>query len=151
LALAASKKPDLIIDYATLTGTCVSALTTRYSGVFSNRSGAVRDLLSASAQSGERVWPFPLDADFDEPLVSDTADVKQCVIEGAGDHIFAAKFLQRFIPSEIAWIHIDLSAGQHKGGLGAIPTQVTGFGVAYTLALLAGDDPASLAAGWPAE
>jgi leucyl aminopeptidase len=151
LALAASKKPDLIIDYATLTGTCVSALTTRYSGVFSNRSGAVRDLLSAGAQSGERVWPFPLDADFDEPLSSDTADVKQCVIEGAGDHIFAAKFLQRFIPSEIAWIHIDLSAGQHKGGLGAIPTQVTGFGVAYTLALLAGDDPASLAAGWPAE
>jgi leucyl aminopeptidase len=150
LALAADRKPDLIIDYATLTGTCVAALTTRYSGIFSNRATAVRDLLGASEASGERVWPFPLDGDFDDPLKSDTADVKQCAVEGAGDHIFATRFLKRFVPDEIAWIHIDLSAGQHKGGLGAIPTDITGFGVAYTLALLAGDDPRALAASWQA-
>jgi len=148
LALAAREKPDLIIDFATLTGTCVAALTTRYSGVFSNRAGAVRDLLDASSRSGERVWPFPLDADFDEPLKSDTADVKQCAVEGAGDHIFAARFLKRFVPDEIAWLHMDLSAGQHKGGLGPIATDITGFGVAYTLALLDGDDPSRLASGW---
>jgi leucyl aminopeptidase len=148
LALAARAKPELIIDYATLTGTCVSALTTRYSGVFSNRAGAARDLLAAGGASGERVWPFPLDADFDEPLRSDTADVKQCAIEGSGDHIIAARFLQRFVPQEIAWIHMDLSAGIHKGGLGAIPSDITGFGVAYTVALLSGDDPSTLAAGW---
>lgn len=149
LALAAATKPALMIDYATLTGTCVSAITTRYSGVFSNRAGAVRDLLTASAVSGERVWPFPLDDDFDEPLKSETADIKQCAIEGAGDHIFATRFLKRFVPDDIAWVHMDLSAGQHSGGLGAIPTEITGFGVFYSLELLAGDNPKSLAASWP--
>lgn len=148
LALAADKKPALILDYATLTGTCVSALTTRYSGVFTNRPASITSLVSAGAESGERVWPFPLDVDFDDPLKSEVADVKQCAIEGSGDHIFAARFLKRFVPDDIAWIHVDLSAGQHKGGLGAIPTEITGFGVAFTLELLAGDDPAALAASW---
>jgi leucyl aminopeptidase len=148
LALSAREKPALIIDYATLTGTCIAALTTRYSGIFSNRAGAVKNLLAAAMASGERVWPFPLDDDFDEPLKSEIADVKQCVVEGAGDHIFAARFLKRFVPDDIAWVHLDLSAGQHKGGLGAVPTDITGFGVAYTLGLLAGNDPAALAASW---
>ena len=151
LALAADAKPGLIIDYATLTGTCVSALSTRYSGVFSNRAGAVRDLLGASDNSGERVWPFPLDEDFDEPLQSSVADIKQCSPEGAADHIMATRFLKRFVPDSIPWIHMDMSAGQHKGGLGAIATEVTGFGVAWTLALLSGRDPAELGASWPVE
>jgi leucyl aminopeptidase len=146
--IAAELQPALIIDYATLTGACVAALTTRYSGIFSNRGGAVRDLLAAGMTSGERVWPFPLDDDYDEPLKSEVADVKQCAIEGGGDHIFATRFLKRFVPDSIAWIHIDLSAGQHKGGLGAIPTDISGFGVAYTLCLLGDRNPAELAQSW---
>lgn len=148
LALAAAESPALIIDYATLTGACVGALTTRYSGVFSNRAGSARSLLGAGMTSGERIWPFPLDDDFDDPLKSEVADVKQCAVEGSGDHIFAARFLKRFVPDRIAWVHMDLSAGQHKGGLGAIPTEITGFGVAYTLELLADQDPSALVAGW---
>jgi len=148
LALAADKKPALIIDYATLTGACISALTTRYSGIFSNRAGSVRSLLAAGMASGERIWPFPLDDDFDEPLKSTIADVKQCAVEGAGDHIFATRFLKRFVPDDVAWVHVDLSAGQNKGGLGAIPTDITGFGVNYTLELLADSDPEALAASW---
>lgn len=148
LTLAAEPAPALIIDYATLTGACVAALTTRYSGVFSNRPGAVRALLAAGVDSGERVWPFPLDDDYDEPLKSEVADVKQCVIEGGGDHIYATRFLKRFVPDSIAWIHVDLSAGMHKGGLGAIPSDVSGFGVAYTLRLLADRNPAELAKSW---
>jgi leucyl aminopeptidase len=148
LALAAAESPALIIDYATLTGACVGALTTRYSGVFSNRAGSARSLLGAGVTSGERIWPFPLDDDFDDPLKSEVADVKQCAVEGSGDHIFAARFLKRFVPEKIAWVHMDLSAGQHKGGLGAIPTDITGFGVAYTLELLADQEPSALAAAW---
>lgn len=148
LTLAAREKPALIVDYATLTGACVSALTTRYSGVFSNRAASARDLLGAGMTSGERVWPFPLDDDYDEPLKSDIADVKQCAIEGGGDHIFATRFLKRFVPDDIAWVHVDLSSGQHKGGLGAIPTDITGFGVAFTLELLRDGDPAAVAARW---
>lgn len=136
LALAAREQPNLIVDYATLTGACVTALTERYSGVFSNRASAHAALLAAGVASGERVWPFPLDDDFDELIKSDIADVKQCAVESAGDHIAAARFLNRFVPSELPWVHVDLSAAQHKGGLAHVPTDITGFGVRYTLELL---------------
>src|SRR5690606_14438120 len=117
LALAADEQPALIIDFATLTGSCVSALTERYAGVFSNRFAANELARAAGAASGERVWPFPFDADFDEALQSDVADVKQCAVDSQGDHILAARFLSRFVPSEIPWLHVDLSSSQHKGGL----------------------------------
>jgi leucyl aminopeptidase len=136
LALAAREMPALIIDYATLTGSCVMALTERYSGAFSNRGAANALVLEAGAASGERVWPFPMDEDYDELLKSDVADVKQCSAENAGDHILGARFLSRFVPKSIPWIHLDLSAGQHKGGLAHIPTDITGFGVRFTLELL---------------
>ncbi len=147
LALAARDGPDLIIDYATLTGTCVTALTERYSGVFSNREGANAVVTQAGRDSGERVWPFPMDTDFDESLNSDVADVKQCSPEGQGDHILAARFLNRFVPDSVPWIHVDLSAGSRKGGLAHVPSQITGFGVRLTLELVRrqADTPAGLA------
>ena len=136
LALAAREKPALIIDYATLTGACVVALSTRYSGVFGNRDDLLATLTEAGKHSGERVWPFPMDADFDEALKSDIADIKQCTLDSEADHILAARFLNRFVPEHIAWLHVDLSAGNHKGGLAHIPSDVTGFGVALTLQAL---------------
>jgi leucyl aminopeptidase len=145
LALASRDEPEIIVDYATLTGACVNALTERYSGVFSNRGAANELLTGAGAASGERVWPFPMDEDFDDALKSEIADVKQCSTESAGDHILAARFLNRFVPAAIPWVHLDLSAGQHKGGLGYVPTEITGFGVRLTLELLRGTDPAALA------
>jgi leucyl aminopeptidase len=150
LALASREKPDLIVDYATLTGTCIVALTERYSGVFTNRAAANGDLLQVGARSGERVWPFPMDDDFDEMIKSDVADVKQCSAETEGDHIVAARFLQRFVPNEIPWVHVDLSAGSHKGGLAHVPSEITGFGVGFTLELLRGTTPAELAKRWAA-
>ena len=136
LALAAREKPSVMIDYATLTGACVAALTERYSGVFSNRTAANALLHDAGAASGERVWPFPMDEDYDEVLKSDVADIKQCSVDNAGDHILGARFLSRFVPKTVPWIHVDLSSGQHKGGLAHVPTDITGFGVRLTLELL---------------
>jgi leucyl aminopeptidase len=136
LALASREKPGVIIDYATLTGSCVAALTERYSGVFANRATANALLQQAGVASGERVWPFPMDDDFDELLKSDIADVKQCSAENAGDHILGARFLSRFVSKNTPWIHVDLSAGQHKGGLAHVPTDITGFGVRLTVELL---------------
>ncbi len=136
LALAGREKPRLIIDYATLTGTCVYALTERYSGVFSNRDPLNRLLTEIGQRVGERVWPFPMDEDFDEALESKRADVLQCSTEGSGDHILAARFLQRFVPNESAWIHMDLSAASRSEGLGQVPAGATGFGVRLSLALL---------------
>ncbi len=135
LALAARDKPALMIDYATLTGSCVYALGTRYSGAFTNRDSYIPTLIAAGKHSGERVWPFPLDEDYEEALESKIADIKQCTLDGEADHIIAARFLQRFA-GKGPWIHIDLAAGNHKGGLGHIPTDYTGFGVRFTLNLL---------------
>ena len=136
LALAGRDKPRLMIDYATLTGTCVQALSERYSGIFSNRE-SLNDLLTrVGRDSGERVWPFPMDDDFDDDIKSKVADVGQCSTSGEADQILAARFLQRFVPEATAWIHMDLASATRKDGLGHMPGGFTGFGVRYTLALL---------------
>lgn len=136
LALASREKPHTLVDYATLTGTCIYSLSSRYSGVFSNRDSMTATLIEAGRDSGERVWPFPLDKDFDDALKSDIADTLQCSLEGEADHILAARFLDRFIDASINWVHVDLAASNHKGGLGHIATDTTGFGVRLTLNLL---------------
>jgi leucyl aminopeptidase len=136
LALASRAHPGMMLDYATLTGSCVVALSNRYSGAFTNHSELHQPILAAGTHSGERVWPMPVDADYDEAIESQVADVKQCIIESEADHILAARFLGRFVPDSVPWVHVDLSAGEHKGGLAHIPTEVTGFGVRFTLDLL---------------
>jgi leucyl aminopeptidase len=77
-----------------------------------------------------------LDADFDSDLESKVADVVQCAVDGKGDHILAARFLSRFVPENVAWAHVDLSSATRSGGLGHISTEVTGFGVRFTLEAL---------------
>jgi leucyl aminopeptidase len=136
LVFASSQKPALIVDYATLTGACVYSLGTAYSGVFTNREKFIPKLIKAGQDSGERVWPFPMDEDYEEALKSEIADIKQCAMEGNADHILAARFLRRFIKNDVPWVHIDLSSGRNKGGLAHVPTDTTGFGVRYTLNLL---------------
>jgi leucyl aminopeptidase len=136
LALASRTQPKLIMDFATLTGASVYALTERMSSVFTNRPTLVGKLVEAGRASGERVWNFPLDADFDSDLESKVADIVQCAVDGKGDHILAARFLSRFVPDNVAWAHVDLSSATRSGGLGHINTEVTGFGVRFTLEAL---------------
>jgi leucyl aminopeptidase len=136
LCLAAARKPRAIIDYATLTGACVYALTERYAGAFTNRPER-RDMIEAAGvASGERVWCFPMDADFDTDIESQVADIMQCASDGKGDHILAARFLSRFVPQEIPWLHLDLASATRTGGLAHVATEITGFGVRYTLELI---------------
>jgi leucyl aminopeptidase len=136
LALAARARPGLLLDFATLTGACVNALTDRYSGAFTNRPALEAALQSVGRASGERVWCFPMDADFDAELESPVADVMQCTMDSKGDHILAARFLGRFVPKDVAWAHVDLSASERKGGLAHVPTEFTGFGVRFAVQLL---------------
>ncbi|MCZ6805218.1 MAG: leucyl aminopeptidase family protein [Proteobacteria bacterium] len=139
LALASKEKPALILDYATLTGACMYSIGTSYSGVFTNKKEWHASLIKAGEDSGERVWPFPLDEDFDDMIKSDIADVKQCSQESGVDHILASRFLQRFVKNDTPWIHMDLSSSNKKGGLAHIPTDTIGFGVRYSVNLLLND------------
>lgn len=136
LALASRERPGLIVDFATLTGACVYSLGSGYSGVFTNRDEWRELLIHTGRSCGERVWPFPMDEDYDKALESEIADIKQCAIEGDADHILAARFLKRFVGENVPWIHLDLASGIRKTGLAHIPTGMTGFGVRYALSLL---------------
>ena len=136
LTLAAKTRPDLLIDFATLTGSMVSALGSRYSGVFSSSDALAGLAVGAGRQSGERVCVFPIDEDYEAALDSKVADIKQCTLEGAADHILAARFLKRFTHDR-PWLHVDLSAANCSGGLGAVASDITGFGVAWGAGLLA--------------
>jgi leucyl aminopeptidase len=136
LVMACQDKPKAIIDYATLTGACLNAVTARYSGVFTNRPDLHPVLKKCGRESGERVWPFPVDKEFLEELKSDTADIAQCSPSSGGDHILASTFLNEFVDKDVPWVHVDLSACSRKGGLAHIPTEITGFGVRFSTALI---------------
>ena len=135
LTLAARGNPSVMVDFATLTGSMHVALGERYSGIFANRNALIEKAVAAGSAAGERVCAFPLDADYDAALDSKIADIKQCTLEGEADHILAARFLSKFV-GDTPWLHMDLSASSCSGGLGAVASDVTGFGVAWGMAFL---------------
>jgi len=135
LTLASRQKPDLMIDFATLTGSMATALGARYSGVLGNRGELVQRAVEIGKQTGERLCAFPMDEDYEAGLESKVADIKQCSLESEADHILAARFLKRFV-ADVPWLHIDLSSSRCGDGLGIIESDVTGFGVAWGLAML---------------
>lgn len=138
LAIASEEKPNLIVDFATLTGACIRAIGTTYSGAFTNQASNLwhEAIIAAGKSSGERVWTFPMDKDFGEPLESTFADIKQCRLTGGVDHIEAANFLGEFVGDEIPWVHVDLSAVENDGGLAHIGDKFTGFGVGFAARFL---------------
>ncbi len=137
LTLAARGKPELIADFATLTGSMHYALGSRMSGVFASSSALAHQASRAATASGERIVVFPYPEDYDSSLDSTVADVKQCSMEGEADHILATRFLSRFV-GDTPWLHMDLSGHSCKGGLGAVMSDANGFGVAWGLTLLEG-------------
>ena len=124
------------MDFATLTGSMVTALGNRYAGILGNRAELLAKTVSIGQAVGERVCAFPFDADYDPELDSKIADIKQCTLDGDADHILAARFLSKFIENDVPWVHVDLAASNCKGGLGAVASDVTGFGVGLSTALL---------------
>ena len=136
LTLASRQKPDVILDYATLTGSMAVAVTDRMSGVVSNKPELACKAIGAGSAAGERIVAFPYEEDMDSDLDSDIADIKQCTLEGGGDHMLAARFMGKFIENDVAWLHADLSSTNRKGGLGAVQSDVNGFGVGFGLEMI---------------
>ncbi|MBC7396888.1 MAG: leucyl aminopeptidase family protein [Bdellovibrionales bacterium] len=136
LAIASETKPDLIIDFATLTGSVIRSIDTRRCGAYSNVNKLSQLAVETGERCGERVWNFPIGGDYNDAIKSEYADVRQCATAAAADHIYAATFLSKFVGKNIPWIHIDLAAAGNKGGLGLVPTETTGFGVRFGLELI---------------
>jgi leucyl aminopeptidase len=136
LTLASRQQPDVILDFATLTGSMAVAVGDRMSGIIANRPELACKAVGAGAAAGERIVAFPNEDDFDVDLDSDIADIKQCTLEGGGDHIHATRFMSRFLENNTPWVHADLSSTNRKGGLGAVESTVNGFGVGYGLEMI---------------
>ena len=136
LVLAGRAKPELVVDFGTLTYTMIQALGCRYAGVFASSERLGTLAVQAGVASGERVCTFPMDEDYEEALESTIADICQCSLDDdAPDHIHVARFLKRFVGDQ-PWLHVDLSAARCDDGLGGIATDQTGFGVAWGIRLL---------------
>lgn len=108
LDVARQEQAAQIIDLATLTGACLVALGTEIAGLFSNHQALEASILAAARETGEGVWPMPMNAYFSEQIRSDVADIKN-VGEGrwAGS-ITAAKFLEEFV-GNTPWAHLDIA------------------------------------------
>lgn len=132
LAFARKTRPDLVIDYATLTGAAIRSIGTHRAAIFSNRDELRVLAHECGEKSGERNWTFPIGGDYREGLKSEIADILQCSSSDHADHIYAATFLSHFIGEETPWVHMDLAPSENKGGLGLIATDTTGFGVLWT-------------------
>lgn len=128
--------PRCVIDYATLTGTCITSLSNRFIGVMTNREEAFETIVKSGAVSGERLWPFPVDEDFGEDLKSDLADYLQCRQPIEADHIYAAYFLKKFVNPAVPWFHFDMGSSYRAGGLGHGTSDFTGCGVRSSISLL---------------
>ena len=97
LALADADQPDLIIDFATLTGAARVALGPELPALFGNDDGVVADLARAAAAEHDPLWPMPLWMGYDDELGSKIADLNNVAASGLAGAIFGALFLKRFV------------------------------------------------------
>jgi leucyl aminopeptidase len=130
LALADSEHPDLIIDFATLTGAARVALGPELPALFGTDEQIVADLARTSAAAHDPLWPMPLWMGYDDELGSKVADLNNVAASAFAGAIFGALFLRRFVAATALWLHIDLYAWNSKErpgrGIGAEAQAVRG-------------------------
>ena len=114
LTEAASEKPDLIIDMATLTGAARIALGTDLPAMFSNDDSVANDIIKHASEVMDPVWRLPLFSLYRESLNSAIADINNATSDSYGGAITAALFLKEFVPDTIPWVHFDLMAWNIK-------------------------------------
>ncbi|HEX8526427.1 leucyl aminopeptidase family protein [Allosphingosinicella sp.] len=123
LTRAAELEPELILDFATLTGAARVALGPDLPALFANRDELAEALLGAGEAVSDPLWRMPLWKHYDEMLTSDVADLGNVAEGSMAGAVTAALFLQRFVPEGTAWAHLDTFAwrssakpGRPKGG-----------------------------------
>jgi len=114
LALADAERPDLIIDFATLTGAARVALGPELPALFGSDERVVADLARSAAAAHDPLWPMPLWMGYDDELGSKIADLNNVAASGLAGAVFGALFLKRFVTETPRWVHIDLYAWNPK-------------------------------------
>ena len=139
LAFAVEQQPGHLVDLATLTGACMVALGTDIAGLMTNDDAWGGRVRTAATRAGERAWPLPMDADFDELLRSKVADLKNSPPTRYGGAIAGGKFLQQFV-GDVPWVHLDIagpawadheSPARDVGGTGAFVRTLIELAASY--------------------
>lgn len=107
-------EPELVIDIATLTGACVIALGSHYTGLMSNHNPLAHELLNASEQAGDRAWRLPLADEYFDQITPNFADLANTGGRPAGA-ITAGCFLSRFA-TKYNWAHLDIAGTAWRSG-----------------------------------
>lgn len=114
LTLACEENPDLLIDFATLTGSARAGFGPDIPPFFSTNDGLAEKLKVAGRETEDPVWPLPLWKPYLRHLDSPVADMVNS--SGVpGDLMYSALFLQRFLLGSPDWIHLDVYAWEHIG------------------------------------
>ena len=114
LALACEEAPDLLIDFATLTGAARVALGADLPATFTNSEKVWSALESSAVNTQDPLWRMPLWAGYDKELSSPIADLSNVGDGGQAGAITAALYLQRFVEPTVPWVHIDVFAWNKK-------------------------------------
>jgi len=109
LAEAENDEPELIIDFATLTGAMRVALGTELPGFFSNNDDVAAGITLAGSKNSDPVWRMPLYSPYEDLFKSTIADMTNCPTQPFGGAITAALYLQRFV-DKTDWVHFDVMA-----------------------------------------
>ncbi len=123
LTKAVEAEPELILDFATLTGAARVALGPDLPALFSNDDALADALLEAGTACDDALWRLPLWSGYADMLKSDVADINNAGEGGFAGAITAALFLRKFVPDDMTWAHFDTFAwrpaarpGRPKGG-----------------------------------
>jgi len=109
-ALAAEDKPELMLDFATLTGAARVALGPQLPAMFCNDDALADDLVRNGAAEADPMWRLPLWKPYRERLDSRVADLNNVSDGPFAGAITAALFLQEFVGDGIKWAHFDVFA-----------------------------------------
>ncbi len=119
LTYACESDPDLVIDFATLTGAARVAMGPTVTPVFSNRKSISDGLFDSGQVTHDETWPLPLQQSYKKYIKSSIADLSNTGSIPQGGCITAALFLEHFIKPEISWVHVDTygwNFGDRTGG-----------------------------------
>lgn len=124
--------PQVIIDFATLTGAVVDALGSVTTGIMGNHPELIARIKKSADITAERVWELPIYDEYEEDLKSPVADIKNSGIREAGASK-GAIFLRHFVQSKYPWVHCDIAGtAYHRKDLNYHP-QKYGAGVMVRL------------------
>lgn len=123
LTRASEEKPELILDFATLTGAARVALGPDYPALMTRRDETAAELIAAGRSVDDEPWRLPLPEAYAEWLLSDIADTNNAHANSYAGASVAGLFLDKFVGEGIDWAHFDTFAwrpaakpGRPKGG-----------------------------------